>query len=69
MEDELKHFLNSSTYNKLSEVDRDLCDTPLNLAELEAALKHIKNDSSPGSDGITPGFFQNVLAKVEIASI
>ena len=38
----MKHFLNGSNYNKLSEVDRDLCDLPLNLAELGVALKLLK---------------------------
>ena len=40
--DELKHFLNGSTYNKLSEKDRGLCDTLLNPVELGAALKLLK---------------------------
>ena len=48
---------NGSTY-KLSEEDRDLCDTPLNLVELGAAFKLLKNESSPGSDGIKPGFLK-----------
>ena len=36
VDDELKH------YNELSEEDRDLCDTSLNLVELGAALKLLK---------------------------
>ena len=66
VEEEVKHFLNGSTYNKLSEVDRDLCDTPLNLAELGAALKLLKNDSSPGSDGITAGFYKMFWQKLKL---
>ena len=62
----MKHFLNGSNYNKLSEVDRDLCDTPLNLAELGAALKLLKNDSSPGSDGITAGFYKIFWQKLKL---
>ena len=42
VDDELKHFLNGSTYTKLSEDDKDICDRPLNLEELEAALKKLK---------------------------
>ena len=66
VEEEVKHFLNGSTYNKLSDVDRDVCDTPLNLAKLGAALKHIKNDSSPGSDGITAGFYKMFCQKLKL---
>ena len=62
----MKHFLNGSNYNKLSEVDRDLCDLPLNLAELGAALKLLKNDSSPGSDGITAGFYKIFWQKLKL---
>ena len=54
----LDNFLNDSTLNMLSEDEKEMCDAPLQLEELEAALNLLKNDSSPGSDGITPGFYK-----------
>ena len=61
---------NGLTYNKLSEVDRDLCDTPLNLAELGAAVELLKMIHLQGQMELQQDFRKiNVLANVEIASI
>ena len=51
-------FLNDFTLNMLSEDEKEMCDAPLHLEELGAALNLLKNDSSPGSDSITPGFYK-----------
>ena len=42
----------------LSEDEKEMCDAPLHLEELGAALNLLKNDSSAGSDGITSGFYK-----------
>ena len=54
----LDNFLNDSTLNMLIEDEKEMCDAPLHLEKLEAALNLLKSDSSPGSDGITPGFYK-----------
>ena len=54
----LENFLNDSTLNMLSEDEKEMCDVLSYLEELGAALNLKKNDSSPGSDSTTPGFYK-----------
>ena len=44
-----------------------MCDAPLHLEELGAALNLLKYDSSPRSDGITPGFYKVFWHRLKVA--
>ena len=35
-----------------------MCDRPLQMAEIAAALKKLKNDKTPGNDGFTTNFYK-----------
>ena len=43
---------------KLSDVDKAKLDGPITLKEASEALKNMKSDKSPGSDGFTSEFFK-----------
>ena len=43
---------------KLSDVDKAKLDGPITLKEASVALKNMKSDKSPGSDGFTSEFFK-----------
>ena len=42
----------------LTELDRELCDSKLNMEECTTALKQLANNKSPGSDGFTNNFYK-----------
>ncbi|MCG7875526.1 MAG: reverse transcriptase domain-containing protein [Candidatus Thiodiazotropha endolucinida] len=44
--------------NKLEETEKDICDGLLTEEECKSALKDMKNQKSPGSDGLTVEFFK-----------
>ena len=43
---------------KLNDIEKQICDAPLKIDEIAKALKQLKNDKSPGSDGLTTNFFK-----------
>ena len=43
---------------KVSEIDRTLCDEELTLEELESTLKLMKENKTPGNDGLTVEFYR-----------
>ena len=47
-----------NTINKLSETEADSCDGLLTELECKTALKYMKNQNSPGSDGLTDKFYK-----------
>jgi len=50
-------FLNSmNNIRQIDEVDKDYCDTPLKLEEVTDSL--LKNNKSPGTDGLTAEFYK-----------
>ena len=74
-----KHDLKQSSYNffdnnveKLDEVEQKICEGLLTEQECAAALKEMKNQKSPGSDGLTTEFytiFWNNIKQFYISSI
>ena len=44
--------------NKLNNIEQNICDRLLNEEECKIALKEMKNNKSPGSDGITTEFYK-----------
>ena len=49
------------TMKKLNEIEKESCDGLLTEIECKIALKTIKNQKSPGSDGLTVEFYKNIL--------
>ena len=43
---------------KLNDIEKQLCDASLKKEEIAKALKQLKNDKSPGSDGLTTNFYK-----------
>ena len=56
-ENTLETFLGDASHPILSQNERESCDQLVTLEELEAALKQLNPDSSPGHDGLTPAFY------------
>lgn len=48
----------------LSREDRELCDAPLSLMEIEAAVKSLNTGKSPGEDGLTCEFFKRFASRL-----
>ena len=58
--------------NKLNNIEQNICDRLLNEEECKIALKEMKNNKSPGSDGITTEFYKifwNDIKKFYIDSL
>ena len=67
-----KHDLKQSSYNffdnnveKLDEVEQNICEGLLTEQECAAALKEMKNQKSPGSDGLTTEFYKIFWNNIE----
>ena len=54
------NLLNGQNDNipKLNDIEKQLCDASLKIEEIAKALKQLKNDKSPGSDGLTTNFYK-----------
>ena len=44
-------------FQRISEENKNLCEKEISLDELHNALLSLSDDSSPGSDGLTPSFY------------
>ena len=58
MSEKVNKFLNNTDVPQLSESQRNGCEGNLTESELLSALKCLKNDASPGSDGLTVEFLK-----------
>ena len=54
----IQDFLKSQNMSKINDIDKEKCETPLSLEEIAKAAKELKNDKSPGSDGISANFYK-----------
>ena len=59
-------YLNGCSYPSLDDTDKEMCDKPLCLEELDSVVNKLNNDSSPGIDGITSLFFKTFWDKLRI---
>lgn len=50
-------FESLSPIKKLSSVDQAFCDDPITLIEIEEAIKSLKTNKSPGTDGLSSEFY------------
>ena len=44
--------------NKLNNIDKEICDQPIDSNELDDVVNSLKTNKSPGSDGLRPEFDQ-----------
>ena len=51
-------FLSAENIPRLKDSDKKICDAPLSLEEIAKATKELKNDKSPGSDGLSTNFYK-----------
>jgi hypothetical protein len=51
-------FVKNENIPKISEEDRNQCETEVSESEILASLKVMKNGKSPGSDGLTTEFYK-----------
>ena len=51
-------FFNNANVNKLSDIQQELCNGILTENECKIALKDMKNNKSPGSDGLSTEFYK-----------
>ena len=56
-EEECPEYLKTLKIPKLSDVERESCEGLLTKKECWDALQRMKNDKSPGSDGLTKEFY------------
>jgi len=50
-------FESLSSVNQLENTDQIFCDSPITLKEIEEAIKSLKTNKSPGTDGLTSEFY------------
>ncbi len=61
-EKEVYEYLNNINLpNILGESDKKLSDEELTITEIENAILVIKNNRSPGSDGLSPEFYKHFM--------
>ena len=66
------NFFDNQNENELNDTQKELCDGLLTEHECKIALKDMKNNKSPGSDGISTEFYKifwNDIKQFYIASI
>ena len=56
-------FLQNKEIKKLSATEKAICDSPLTLFECSRALKGLRNNKSPGCDGLSVEFYNFFLEK------
>ena len=54
----IEEYLNGIEHPVLGEEERDICESPITLEELNAAVKSINTNSAPGCDGLTAEFYK-----------
>ena len=59
-------FLRDLDIPTLSEADRILLDREVTIEGLFLSLSKMKNDKSPGNDGLTCEFYKNFWDKVKV---
>ena len=58
-------YLDTVDIPKISDEVRTKLDLPITMSEISAALKQLKNDTSPGTDGLQPNFYKFFWAKLK----
>ena len=58
VDDNTKHIFLNDNIKQLKEDEKRICEGKLSIHECETALKDMKNNKSPGSDGFTVEFYK-----------
>lgn len=51
-------FLSSIEVKTIDKNESELCDMPISAEEVIKAINHLKNNKSPGTDGLTGEFYK-----------
>ena len=65
----LNEFIDNVNIPKLSKEDADKCEGMITVNECINALRNMKNDSSPGLDGITVAWYQMFSSRIKVGEI
>ena len=50
-EKHIQEFFTHTKVPELDDIEKIMCDRPIQMTEIVSALKELKNDKSPGNDG------------------
>jgi hypothetical protein len=56
--DEVKQYFIQEEIPKISEDDKEVCESGLSYKEIGCSLKDLKNGKTPGVDGFPPDFYK-----------
>ena len=61
----MDNFLQNVSLKTLNPVEKQNIDKPIDITEIEKALKNLNKDSSPGHDGITMTFYLTFFEEIK----
>ena len=64
-DDKYNAFLNGVTLPRFTKLEKLQCDHELEITEIGKALSQLKNESSPGSDGLTAAWYKMFWQKIK----
>ena len=64
-EKNLKHFINSKAIPKISDEEKETCDSEIIESEILSSLKDMKCGRSPGTDGLMADFCKFFLVDIK----
>ena len=59
--EKIDSYIYSINIPTIDPITAELIDRPLTREEIEKAIKNLKNNNSPGSDGFTNEFYKNFI--------
>jgi hypothetical protein len=62
----LKYFTNSKAIPKISDEEKETCDSEIIESEILSSLKDLKSGRSPGTDGLTADFYKFFWVDIKV---
>ena len=56
--EEIDRFLEKFNLSRLNQEEREIMNNPVTITEIEAVIKNLPKNKSPGQDGFTGEFYQ-----------
>ena len=56
--EEIDRFLEKFNLSRLNQEEREIMNNPITITEIEAVIKNLPKNKSPGQDGFTGEFYQ-----------